>query len=128
MTQSTTTPITGLQIPDETQQQFGEIILLIQESPSMNQEERQYWVDALPVMTPDQVANLKSILDNEKKQIQEINQGYQKGLQGEGEKLKNAFDEAAYHEKRRLRQEAEKTHEAEEKLEEEEILKQIQQL
>lgn len=128
MVQDTKNATIGLQIPEETQKQFGEIIAMIQESPSMNQDERQYWIDALPVMTPDQVANLKNILENEKKQIQEVNKNYQQGLQKEGEKLKSTFDEAAYLEKRRLRQEAEKAHEAEEQLQEAEILKQIQQL
>jgi RPA family protein len=42
----------------------------------MNNEERQYWVDLLPIMTPEQVENLYAILDNERKKLAEIDNYY----------------------------------------------------
>jgi len=44
----------------------------------MNDEERQYWVNILPIMTPDQVANLKNILTNERQQLSAIDKKYGK--------------------------------------------------
>ncbi len=54
-----------LNIPEEVQEQFPEIIGLIKESQSMNLEERQYWVDVLPIMTDDQIKNLRGSLEKE---------------------------------------------------------------
>lgn len=67
----------GLQIPAGTTQQFGELIELIKKSESMNEEERQYWINILPVMTPEQIQNLRGILENERKQLSAIDSKYQ---------------------------------------------------
>lgn len=71
----------GLVIPDEIQQQFGELITLIQGSESMNNEERQYWVNILPIMTPDQIENLRTILVNEQKQLAAIDKKYSQEIE-----------------------------------------------
>ena len=47
----------------------------------MNDEERQYWINILPIMTPDQVKNLFDILDNERKQLAAIDAKYQTEIQ-----------------------------------------------
>jgi hypothetical protein len=47
-----------LQIPPETQARFPELIALITQSESMNVNEQQYWVNILPIMTPEQLQNL----------------------------------------------------------------------
>lgn len=72
--------VTAIVIPDEVKAAFGEIITLILASESMNDEERQYWVNILPVMTPEQIQNLKDILENEKKQLAAIDQKYGQDL------------------------------------------------
>ncbi len=79
-TQSAVAPATAIVIPDEVKAKFGEIISLVLASESMNDEERQYWVNILPVMTPEQVQNLKDILDNEKKQLAAIDQKYSQDM------------------------------------------------
>ncbi len=71
---------TSVVIPDAVRAQFGELIELILKSESMNNEERQYWVNILPVMTPEQVQNLRDILENEKKQLAAIDQKYSKDM------------------------------------------------
>ena len=85
MNSSTTTAATavksGLNVPAETREQFTDLIPLIEKSPSMNPEEKQYWVDVLPIMTKDQVANLRDILGTEKKQITEANDAYKQGAE-----------------------------------------------
>ena len=98
-------------IPPEVAEKFPELVELIKGSKSMNTEERQYWVDVLPIMSEDQIKNLYGILDNEKKQLAEAAQTYASGSQGVEKKAQKAFDEAAYNEKKRLRYTEEAEHE-----------------
>jgi hypothetical protein len=76
-----TPPATGMTVPADTQAKFGELIALIKASESMNDEERQYWINLLPVMTPEQVANLNEILINERTQLAAIDEKYGKDAQ-----------------------------------------------
>lgn len=55
---------------------YTDLIELINGSESMNDEERQYWIQILPIMTPPQVQNLREILQNEKKQLADIDRKY----------------------------------------------------
>lgn len=55
---------------------FPELLELILSSESMNDEERQYWIDILPVMTTDQIDQLKEILQNEREQLASIDAKY----------------------------------------------------
>ena len=116
----------GLSIPEEVKKKFPELIELIIGSQSMNHEERQYWIDVLPIMTKDQIGNLRGILDNEKKQIEEANKEYEEGMGEEATKIKLHFDEIKYKEKKRMRLEAEKLSELEEKEREEALLKELE--
>jgi hypothetical protein len=70
------TPVTGLTIPEETQMKFTEMVELICGSESMNIEEKQYWINILPVMSEDQLTNLKDILMGEKEQLKAIDEKY----------------------------------------------------
>jgi hypothetical protein len=122
------TPVkTDLNIPDDVRAKFPELIVMIQESKSMNQEERQYWVDVLPIMTEEQIDNLRSILVNEKKQIEEVNTKYAERT-GTSLNLIPTFDEVAYKEKKRQRLETEKQHELEEEEHEARVLKELENL
>ena len=76
---------TGVQIPDDLKKKFPELIELILASESMNDEERQYWVNILPVMTLEQIQNLKDILTNEKQQLAAIDRKYAKEIERIGE-------------------------------------------
>ena len=51
----------------------------------MNAEERQYWVNILPIMTPEQLTNLKEILVNERDQLAAIDAKYSKEVQQLGQ-------------------------------------------
>ena len=75
----------GLSIPADTQAKFGPLIELIQASESMNDEERQYWINILPVMTAEQLKSLQDILDNERTQLAAIDAKYNKELSAIGE-------------------------------------------
>jgi hypothetical protein len=74
----------------------------------MNDEERQYWVNILPVMTPEQIQNLKDILSNEREQLAAIDRKYAKEIERIGEsKLIEQVDE----ERRRRREQRRATEE-----------------
>lgn len=85
----------GVQISEDLKKKFPELIELILGSESMNDEERQYWVNILPVMTPEQVQNLKDILTNEKQQLAAIDRKYAKEIEriGESQLLQKVDDE-----------------------------------
>jgi|SRR3989344_748802 len=118
------TPST-ITVPDELKKRFPELIALILGSESMNDEERQYWINILPAMTEEQQKNLKDILQNEKDQLAAIDAKYAK----EAEKAPSlrALHEidAERKEKKSSRTKKEEETQKEEAEKEEEILKAI---
>ena len=117
-----------LNIPPETDAKFHELIGMIQESSSMDNDERQYWIDVLPIMTDDQITNLRGILENEKKQLADAASAYSQGMEKAVKNVANEFDEKAYLEKKRARQAVEAKQEAAEIESEENILKSLEDL
>ena len=115
----------GLTIPDEVKEKHPELIELIIGSESMNNEERQYWINILPIMTPDQVENLRGILVNEKKQLAAIDKKYSKEIEqmGEAHLIKKTDEERR--KRRENRSSAEQKSEESEEEYSEEILEQI---
>jgi|TARA_B100001971_G_C18166953_1_gene524772 biopolymer transport protein ExbB/TolQ len=115
-------------IPPELKKKFPEIVALILGSESMNVEERQYWVNIIPVMTPEQLENLKQILANEKKQLAAIDAKYSKEMKklNTGRTVQQMGKKQQ--EKRSSRQSKEQKVEEEEKEKEDEILKAIAEL
>ncbi len=115
-------------IPPEVQAQFSEVIGLIVASESMNAEERQYWVNILPVMTPEQVQNLRDILQNEKSQLAAIDQKYSQDVNkiGQQQQIQQVEDER----RRRAaeRQAAEQSEKDTQSQAEQDLLNQINQI
>lgn len=97
-------------IPPQTSQLFPDLVKMILESKSMNNQERNYWLQVLPVMTQDQVTELKNILETEIKKLAEIEAKY--GAKPAPVAL--SADEIARveEEKRKKREEAKKAEEA----------------
>lgn len=93
----------------------------------MNDEERQYWINILPIMTPEQIQNLRHILDNEKTQLAAIDDKYGKEISALGqEELIRQADEK----RRERRQKLQSTEQQEEEAEEskaEDLLKRIEE-
>lgn len=118
----------GLTIPDDVKTKYPELIELVLGSESMNNEERQYWINILPIMTPDQVQNLKDILMNEKRQLAAIDQKYAKEIEqiGQAQLIKHTEEERR--KKREERRQAEQMQSQTEESAEEDILQQIQNL
>ena len=124
--QAGSTQTADLSIPADVQEKFGPIIALIKSSESMNDEERQYWINILPIMTPDQMKSLEDILVNEKTQLAAIDQKYsqQTAPAAEGRAIEQIQEERTQKKAQRTQTEQE---EASKKQEEEaDILKKIQ--
>ena len=117
----------GLQIPDDVLKTHGDLIALVRQSESMNDEERQYWINILPIMTPEQVQNLRDILENERKQLAAIDAKYQTEIEklGQAEVVKQTEEERT---KRRLeRSGKEAAHKEQEDRAADDLLQQIEQ-
>ncbi|MDP7069324.1 MAG: hypothetical protein QF815_02250 [Candidatus Peribacteraceae bacterium] len=115
-------------VPDETREKFGDLIELILNSESMNDEERQYWVNILPIMTPEQVENLQGILDNEKRQLAEIDRKYAPKLTDEQKKERIEKTEDKMQKQRSNREEKENVFEKKDEEDTEDLLEKIQDL
>ncbi|HRH93735.1 MAG TPA: hypothetical protein PKV72_04370 [Candidatus Peribacteria bacterium] len=116
----------GLVVPPEVQEKFAALIELVKGSESMNNEERQYWVNILPIMTPEQLKNLEEILLNEKKQLAAIDEKYSKEVATIGDEKVVAQMEEEIKRKRSERAQIEKKLADEEGKTEDSLLQQIQ--
>jgi hypothetical protein len=117
-----------LTISDDLRKKYPDLVDLIVHSESMNVEERQYWINILPIMTPEQVQNLRDILDNEKKQLADIDKKYGDQIGSASEKELIEKTEASIVERREARSEKEEEHERKEDVQTEELLNKIDQL
>ena len=73
-------------IDDEMYAKYRELIKLILETESMDDDERQYWFDIMRSMTDEQIDRLYNILDTEKKKLQSLELKYQKEIKKLNEK------------------------------------------
>lgn len=69
----------GLLIP-EVVEQYPDIIQMVFQTPSLIFDEKKYWLQLLPLMTPDHVERLRSILTTERQKLAEINARYDSGV------------------------------------------------
>ena len=77
---------TTFYLSDEIQTKYPELIKLILETESMDDDERQYWFDIMPSMTDSQIDRLYNILETEKKKLEELEIKYQKEIKSLNEK------------------------------------------
>ncbi len=131
---STGTGATGVNppavfVPLETEQKHGEIVKMVLASESMDDAERQYWIDILPIMTQDQLQQLQSILTQEHDQLAAIDAKYAQGSSEPTAPLRST-EEIEADRKKRANERSSKEIEAEsaEHHEEEEILRKVQDL
>lgn len=117
-----------LSIPDDTQAQFSELISMIKSSESMNDEERQYWINILPIMTPEQIQNLTDILTNEKRQLAAIDKKYSEPLNEEEQKERIVSTEIEMQKRRKQRLEREANFEQKDEEASADLLQKIQEL
>ncbi|MEK7524377.1 MAG: hypothetical protein AAB588_05115 [Patescibacteria group bacterium] len=116
------------EIPETVRQQFPELIPLVLATESMNDEERQYWFQILPIMTQEQVAKLREILANEKKQLEKLDKDYKEDIKEINQKHVAEWKEFEAKEKRQKLKAEETKAESTEQEEEEALLKNLQNL
>lgn len=92
----------------------------------MNDEERTYWASILPAMTPEQIQNLKQILENEKRQLAEIDAKYAAAIEETGEKKDVKVIEQEHRKRKESLQAAERSDEEKEDKAADDLLKQIE--
>lgn len=116
------------EIPETVKQQYPDLIPLILGTESMNDDERQYWFQILPIMTDEQVGKLREILTNEKNQLAQLDKDYETELKQINQKHVSEWKTFEAKEKREKLKKAEAGAEKTEKEKEEELLKKLQGL
>jgi hypothetical protein len=103
------------------------LIDLIIKTESMKDEERKYWFQLLPIMTPEQIQKLQNILQNEKDQLDQLDKKYEKEIA----KLNNSTAQLSAEDARKIREQNakfEREAEKEEAKKEADILNQLDNL
>jgi hypothetical protein len=115
-------------IPKLVRETFPDLIKLIFETESMDEEEREYWLQILPIMTEEQIVKFRDILVNEKDQLTKLDQEYQDDISSLDTKKKANFNEEEMRKEREDLRSKEAAHEEAEAQTEEDLLKQLEDL
>jgi len=114
-------------IPQLVREKFPDLVKLIHETESMNEEEREYWLKIMPIMTEEQIVKFRNILVNEKEQLSKLDKEYEGQMNKMNQKAPE-FDEEKMKEKlKNLKYEENKSN-ADETAKEEEVLNKLQNL
>lgn len=113
------------QVPEIVRKKFPDLEDLIKTTESMNEDERDYWFQILPIMTEDQIRKFRDILISEKEQLAQLDQEYEQELDKLNEKHMLEWKEFEQKAQRKALSERETAHEEEEKAREEELLKRL---
>ena len=114
------------QINDEMQAQYNELINLVLETESMDDDEKQYWFDIMPSMTHEQVDRLYDILETEKRKLGALEDKYQNEIKELNEKHLIEWQEFQLKDSKKKIKKAEATDTSEE--EAEDVLKMLNDL
>ena len=115
-------------VPDLVKQKFPDLPDLLNKTESMNDEERDYWYQIMPIMTEDQLKKLLDILMNEKTQLKSLDKQYETALNKLNDKHMQEWKEFEAKEKRRAIKDAEAKTEAKEKQDEDALLARLQSI
>ncbi len=116
----------GTTIPPIVLEKYPDLVELIKKTESMSDEERAYWFQILPIMTEEQVARLRQILNEEKTQLAKLDQEYQGQLQKLNQKHLNEWNNFEKKQEREDRKKAEDANRAQEQAEEAALLQQLE--
>lgn len=124
---STGKTIKDFQIPENLLKKHPDLVILIMQSSSMKDDERQYWFNLSEVMKPEQIQKLREILTREKTRLAEIDAKYGKKQKIDPVKAaKQAETLAKTRQKKQTQIQAkEKAHEDKEKAAEADILAEL---
>lgn len=112
-------------VPDMVKEKFPDLLELIKTTESMNDEERDYWFQILPIMTEDQIARFREILINEQQQLAKLDKDYEQQITTLNEKHMLEWKEFESKEKREAIETAEAKEEQSEEQKERELLEKL---
>ncbi|MFH1533988.1 MAG: hypothetical protein ABID64_03585 [Nitrospirota bacterium] len=112
-------------IPALIREKFPDLVKLIYETESMNDEEREYWMQIMPIMTEEQIVKFREILVNEKEQLAKLDNEYEQEM-GRVNAPAPEIDEEKLKEKMAEIKEKETVGEEAEEAKEKELLKQLE--
>jgi len=115
-------------IPKLVREVFPDLIKLIFETESMDVDEREYWLQILPIMTEDQIKKFRDILVNEKEQLKKLDQDYNSEISKIDQSKSSALNEEEIKKRRLELQEKEKAAQQDESKREEDLLKQLDEI
>ena len=116
-------------VPPLVREKFPDLIKLIYETESMNGEEREYWMQIMPIMSEDQIVKFRDILVNEKSQLAKLDSEYEQEMKRINTKSPAAqIDEAKMKEKMQQIKTAEKANEQAEDAKADSLLQQLDKL
>lgn len=115
-------------IPALVREKFPDLVKLIYETESMNDEERKYWMQIMPIMSEDQIVKFRDILINERDQLAKLDQEYQQEIGRINNSQNSKVDEIALKAKLHKIKAEEKSIQASEQKQEEDLLKQLENI
>ncbi len=110
-------------IPKLVRESFPDLIKLVYETESMDTEEREYWLQIMPIMSQQQIEKFRGILVNEKEQLEKLEKDY-----GPRATPVKPIDEVALQEKIKKIKEAEHKDQQAEANAEEQLLDQLENM
>jgi hypothetical protein len=114
-------------VPTLVKEKFPDLMQLIKETESMNDDERNYWFQILPIMTEDQIRKFRDILINEKSQLTRLDKEYEDEITRLNQKHMVEWREFESKEKREAIKTAEEKSKKEEQAAEEDLLRRLSQ-
>jgi len=115
-------------VPKLVREVFPDLIKLIFETESMDLDEREYWLQIMPIMTEDQITKFRDILVNEKEQLSKLDKEYDTEMSSLENKHKKALDEEELRRDREALEAKENAAEKQEADAEKDLLNQLDQL
>lgn len=115
-------------VPALVREKFPDLIKLIYETESMNEEEREYWLQIMPIMSEEQIVKFRDILVNERDQLAKLDKEYANEMNKINKAPVQELDEAKRKEESTKIKEAEKADQAKEKSEEDVLLQKLNNL
>lgn len=115
-------------VPSLVRNKFPDLVKLIYETESMNTEEREYWLQIMPIMSEDQIKKFRDILVNEKDQLARLDREYNNEMSRINAGSSKPIDEAKLKAKMETIKKAEEESQVEEEGEEEKLLDELENL
>ncbi len=115
-------------VPSLVRNKFPDLVKLIYETESMNEEEREYWLQIMPIMSEEQIKKFRDILVNEKEQLARLDSEYKSEMSKLNRGSGPPIDEAKLKAKMETIKKAEEEEKSTEEAEEENLLNQLENL